>query len=200
MNDIINFDQTTMPNPVFTGLSESASALRMAIISTLVDPPVFGLASMVGSSPQTSILAAEALRPTHLLLLSTEGVGTSVATIREWFDAADRGWVSPSITVAVCDPIDPNSMSSALADWRRSLSLASPASAASAASPTTSMSPRRLVLDATGGKKSMSVAAGMIAMAQLLEVVYIDSQFDPATRRPRVGSERLVRIPHVTIE
>ena len=43
----------------------------------------------------------------------------------------------------------------------------------------------RLVIDATGGKKSMSVAAGMIVLVRGLEVVYVDSHFDTATRKPR---------------
>ncbi len=45
----------------------------------------------------------------------------------------------------------------------------------------------------------MSVAAGMIALVRGLEVVYVDSQFDPATRKPRPGSEQIVLIPSVTI-
>ena len=173
-------------NPSLEGVAEKSALIRNSIHASLLNPPVFGLASLVGSSPQTSILTAEALRPQNLLLLSTSGVADSVRTIREWFDSQNRGWVGPTISVAVCDPIDPNSMADAVTLWVNTLD-------------SRSSTPCRLVIDATGGKKSMSVAAGMIASIRGLEVVYIDSQFDPATRKPRPGSEQIVLIPRVTI-
>lgn len=173
-------------NPFFEGLTDAAARIRETTSSVLLIPPVIGLASTVGSSPQTSILTAEALRPKHLLLLATDGVENSVRTIREWFDSQDRGWLAPLISVAVCDPIDPNSMADAVIVWSNALDSKSSAHF-------------RIVIDATGGKKSMSVAAGMIALVRGLEVVYVDSQFDPATRKPRPGSEQIVLIPSVTI-
>lgn len=172
-------------HPHFAGLSESCARIRETTNSSLLNPSVYGLASLVGSSPQTSILAAAALRPKHLLLLSTDGASGSVSTIREWLALSDLGWTAPVVSVAVCDPLDSNNFLDAVTAWSRPLEGDSTAR-------------NRIVLDATGGKKSMSVAAGMIAMVRGIEIVYIDSEFDLAARTRRPGSEKIVLIPRVT--
>ena len=40
----------------------------------------------------------------------------------------------------------------------------------------------------------MSVVAGMLAVQLGVEVVYLDSVFDPSLKMPRPGSEVIVRI------
>jgi len=157
------------------------SRLCRQSLSPDIRSPADGLASLVGMSPQTTITMAEALRPRSLLLVTSENAGESVQVIRDWFDRADLGWRAPSIAVEKVPPTD----SSAIAHGVRTWIAGQRASNAAAT----------LYFDATGGKKSMSVVAGMLAVQLNLEVVYLDTEFDASLRMPRPGSEVVVRVP-----
>ena len=162
-----------------------AQQLSNKLTHELRDPPAFGLISLVGSSPQTSILTAEALRPRHLLLITTAGVSESVDLIRDWFTNHHGGWPVPALIAVVCDPTDVKSMDQAVGTWLEALSQQRP-------------STHRIFIDASGGKKSMSVAAGMIALHRKIEVLYIDSKFDASLRLPEPGSEVIVGLSFLT--
>ena len=162
-----------------------AQQLSNKLTHELRNPPAFGLISLVGSSPQTSILTAEALRPRHLLLIATAGVSESVDLIRDWFTNHHGGWPVPAVIAVVCDPTDVKSMDQAVGTWLEALSQQRP-------------STPRIFIDASGGKKSMSVAAGMIALQRKIEVLYIDSKFDASLRLPEPGSEVIVGLHSLT--
>lgn len=143
--------------------------------------PVAGLISLVGMSPQTTITLCEALRPRELLLVTSAFAASSVDTISAWLNDASREWAAPNIVVELIAPTDSNAIATSVQRW-----LETQRSNASAG---------RIVFDATGGKKSMSVIAGMLAAKLGFEVVYLDSTFDASLKLPRPGSEVIVRIP-----
>ena len=131
-------------------------------------------------SPQTTIIMVEALRPRELLLIASEQSKVSVAEIAKWMSSSTRDWQTPRLEVAYIPPTDSQAIAASVHRWVDSRRGAD----ASA----------RVVIDATGGKKSMSVVAGMLAVQLGVEVVYLDSVFDPSLKMPRPGSEVIVRI------
>jgi hypothetical protein len=142
--------------------------------------PADGLASLVGMSPQTTITMAEALRPRSLLLVTSENASESIQVIHEWFNRSDLGWQPPCIAVRKVPPTDSSAIAHGVRNWIADQRASSPNAI--------------LYFDATGGKKSMSVVAGMLAVQLNLEVVYLDTEFDASLRMPRPGSEVVVRV------
>ena len=159
--------------------------LTAARCRTNLDPSlvgaVAGLVSLVGMSPQTTITMAEALRPRELLLVTSENAYASIEAISAWLASASRDWPAPIITVSRVPPTDSNAIATSVREWL------APRRAADASA--------RIMFDATGGKKSMSVVAGMLSVELALEVLYLDSVFDPSLKMPRPGSEVIVSIP-----
>jgi len=137
-----------------------------------------GLASLVGMSPQTTVLTAELLRPRSLLLVSS-GEGASVERICEWFTRRPEGHRPQFVRTALCAPTDPEAIIQAIRAWRAELGL----DATSA-------------IDATGGRKSMSAAAGMLAATDGIGLAYLESDYCAALRSAVPGSERLVWLAH----
>ncbi len=142
---------------------------------------VDGLASLVGFSPETTIAMVEELRPKHLLLLASEESKSSVERIQEWLTHKASGLLKPQVTIATIDPLVPRSLLDKITSWITELQILKPATS--------------IVLDATGGKKSMSVAAGMIASVLPIEIAYLESEYNPITRKPHPGSQRVVFLP-----
>jgi hypothetical protein len=141
---------------------------------------VDALISLVGMSPQTTIIMCEALRPREILLVTSENTGPSLEAIDRWFADPARDWPRPQVRVEVVPPNDASRTSQVVRAW---------VTARRTERPT-----QRVVFDATGGKKSMSVIAGMLAVQLGLEVMYLDSAYDPSLRMPRPGSEVVVPI------
>jgi hypothetical protein len=157
----------------------SAKRCRARLGPTLA-PTVDALVSLVGMSPQTTIMVSEALQPRQLLLVTSENARASIDAIEAWFASPERDWNPPSVTIKIVPPTDSEITAQAVREWIASLRAKAPST--------------RIVFDATGGKKSMSVIAGMLAVQLGLEVVYLDSTFDPSLRMPRPGSEVVVPI------
>jgi hypothetical protein len=151
-----------------------------ARLSPALAAPVDVLVSLVGMSPQTTIMVSEALQPRQLLLVTSENATASLVAIEAWLGSSDRTWKSPAITTRLVPPTDSEITAQAVRGWIAGQRAERPSS--------------RIVFDATGGKKSMSVVAGMLAVQLGLEVVYLDSTFDPSLRMPRPGSEVVVPI------
>jgi len=158
----------------------TARRCRLYLDASLREP-IDGLVSLVGMSPQTTIMVSEALRPRNLLLVASTGVEGSVQAIDAWMRDPARDWPSPSIETALVPPTDSDRTARAVRTWIEARRAAAPGG--------------RIIFDATGGKKSMSVVAGMLAVQLGLEVAYLDSTFDPSLRMPRPGSESIVLIP-----
>jgi hypothetical protein len=149
-----------------------------------LDPGLHGtvdaLISLVGMSPQTTIMISEALRPARLMLVTSASSRASAETIGGWLGDASLEWPRPQVESRPVPPTDSDSIAAAVREWVRAVRAQEPGA--------------RIVFDATGGKKSMSVIAGMLAVELGLEVVYLDSTFDPSLRMPRPGSEVVVPI------
>lgn len=145
-----------------------------------VPSPVDALVSLVGMSPQTTIMMCEALRPRELLLVTSANARASVEVIEAWLGDAARDWPRPALSIELVPPTDSVITATAVRNWVAARRSSAPGA--------------RVVFDATGGKKSMSVIAGMLAVQLGLEVVYLDSTYDPSLRMPRPGSEVVVPI------
>ena len=116
-----------------------------------------------------------------MLLVTSENASESLQVIREWFNRSDLGWQPPSIAVQKVPPTDSSAIAHGVRNWIADRRASSPNAI--------------LYFDATGGKKSMSVVAGMLAVQLNLEVIYLDTEFDASLRMPRPGSEVVVRVP-----
>jgi hypothetical protein len=145
-----------------------------------IKSPVDALVSLVGMSPQTTIMMCEALQPRELMLVTSANARTSVEAIEAWLGDASRDWPRPAVSVELVPPTDSAITAAVVRNWVAMRRAAQPGA--------------RVVFDATGGKKSMSVIAGMLAVQLGLEVVYLDSTYDPSLRMPRPGSEVVVPI------
>ena len=137
-----------------------------------------GLASLVGMSPQTTVLAAELLRPRSLLLVSS-GAGDSLERICAWFARRPAPLRPQFVCAAQCAPTDSAAIIRAIRAWRAELG----PNATSA-------------IDATGGRKSMSAAAGMLAATDGIGLAYLESDYCAALRSAVPGSEQLVWLAH----
>jgi hypothetical protein len=195
-------DEVFMPDPVFRTenldawralLSEDrerASALYFeTILPDLVsftidleahrgiDMPCDTLISLMGLSPETTVLAAAILKPRRVVTIRSRGFTSS-------FDRAarfmiERGLVTFSGLVhEEVSPTDPFGVYEAI---RRNV-IGREGEAA--------------VVDVTGGKKVMSASATLAASELGLPVCYIDGEYDPEMRRPILGSERLIVLPN----
>lgn len=130
-----------------------------------------------GGSPEALVLSLSALRPAKIFFLHTawqqslDGVDQVVSALRLKPSQFDKAEVDPDDTVDT------------YAGVKRAIEWAG--------------NPARVVVDISGGKKSMSVAAGLAAYVAGADIAYVDnSQFLQAFGKPKPGSEFLVFLSH----
>lgn len=157
-------------------------ALRRIEDEGLALPPdtVDLLVSLSGFSPETTVFAAAFTRPKDLLVLVSH-------TAREGIDFI-RGHAAPGLHIDVqqVDPLDPvdiyERVRKAVDDFKRFNGVPDP----------------NVVIDITGGKKSMSAGAALAATQLDSPMCYIDGDFNPEIRQSEPGSERLVILDNPT--
>jgi CRISPR-associated protein (TIGR02710 family) len=138
------------------------------------EEPVDLLVSLSGFSPETTIFAAAFLRPKDLLVLVSNTARGGTEYIREHVA------LPPSrIEVRRVDPLRPvdlyERIRDAVEDLKRLDGIANP----------------KVVIDITGGKKSMSAGAALAAAQLDSRMCYIDGDYIPEIRQPEPGTERL---------
>jgi hypothetical protein len=140
------------------------------------------LVSLMGFSPETTIISAALLRPQWVLVVLSEKGEDSYDRAHEFLTS--HRILRPSqiqkLTVSPTDPVE------IYREIKRALSrIGSPGTTPSH------------IFDVTGGKKIMSATAGQVAWEEDWPLCYIESPaYDPEIRRPLPGHERLIRLPN----
>ena len=155
-------------------LVQRAFAVREAAKVT----KTYDLAVMTaGGSPEALILSLSALRPSRVFFLHTawkrslEGVDQVVGTLGLKPSQFDKTQVDPD------DTLDTYAGVKRAMEWAGG--------------------PAGVVVDISGGKKSMSVAAGLAAYVIGADIVYVDNtEFWQGYGKPRPGSEFLAFLSH----
>jgi len=138
------------------------------------------LVSLMGFSPETTIISTSVLRPQRLVVLASRN------TMRSYDRAhavlLERGVLAPSSMFLV--PIDPTDHTDIYAKMREHLDDGG-----------------RHIVDVTGGKKVMSATAAQGAWEMNLPLCYVESpRYDPQLRRPVPGFEELIVLPNPSEE
>lgn len=131
------------------------------------------LVSLMGFSPETTVLTTAVIKPKKRLVIIT-----SEETLPHYdlvLGAVTRlGLLKPyQIDKVVVRPDDPRDIYDAVAGEIRKAEGGT-------------------LVDVTGGKKIMSATAGQAAWELNAPLCYVDGDYDPALRRPRPGTERLI--------
>jgi len=140
-------------------------------------PSVDLLLSLSGMSPQTTTLVARALRPKRVVVIGSEGLDDEFNQIG---DALVPHVGHAGLVRRPCEPTDPMDIYRVV-----KAELAN-------------TDPRAACIDITGGKKVMSAAAALAAWQLDLRLCYLDGQFDPVLRQPRIGTQRLLMLDNPT--
>lgn len=130
------------------------------------------LVSLMGFSPETTVITAACLRPQRLVIVASDNAKWHLEQCQN-FLAQHKLLVVEAITSRVVDPIDHLGLFKVLTEEL------------------SGESGRRLV-DLTGGKKIMSAVAGYAAWSLGLPVCYLESRaYNEQMRRPEPGSEEI---------
>lgn len=134
------------------------------------------LISLVGFSPETTIITTMTLRPRRLVLLYTKNSQRGVNAIADWLisrEVMDHVQIAP----VLCEAINPLSIykliHQQLEDSSKLLDKEQPHN----------------MIDITGGKKVMSAAAALVAWQLDMGLAYVENDYDEVIRMPRPGSE-----------
>jgi hypothetical protein len=136
------------------------------------------LISVCGFAATPTVLAFELLQPRRLLVLRSQDASDSVNLIGRHLvpDRLDF----ESFQHETVDPTDPLDMYAKIKRWLAG------------------HSGRYAVIDITGGRKVMSAAAALAAWQLNLGLTYVENQFDPQTRQPLPGMDRLITLDNPT--
>lgn len=141
---------------------------------SLTKEPVFGLILSVGTSPEPLILSISALKPQRVLFLCTEQTEECLDRIVDETGLKPRQWDKRLI-----DSTNPlniyQQIQKIYEHWGQR---------------------RDIVIDITGGTKSMSGGAAMACALIGGQLAYVKSKYLRDRRRPDPGSEQLVFLPN----
>lgn len=144
------------------------------------------LVSLMGFSPETTVICAAILRPQSLVVVLSERAEHSYDRAHEYLTA--HKILRPSqIERVIIPPTDPRAIYNEI---RQALSRAVDNRG----------TPRKRIFDVTGGKKIMSASAGQVAWEADWPLCYIDDggTYDANLRRPPPGHEQLILLPSPT--
>ncbi len=138
------------------------------------------LASLMGYSPETTILATCILRPKKLVVLASSNTLPSYDRAHAFLSA--RSVLPPSAIFLV--PTDPTDHGEIYARLRERIG-----------------DEGDHIVDVTGGKKVMSATAAQVAWELNLPLCYVESpKYNPQIRRPDPGCEELIVLPNPSEE
>jgi CRISPR-associated protein (TIGR02710 family) len=158
-------------------LAEAAQRARAA--SALPDQQVDLLISVCGFAATPTLLTYELLQPRRLLVLRSQDATASVNLIGRYLIGGGR-LDFEAFQHETVDPSDPLDMYGKIAKWLDG------------------RDGRYAVIDITGGRKVMSAAAALAAWQLDLGLVYVENRFDPVSRQPLPGQDRLIILENPT--
>ena len=140
------------------------------------------LVSLMGYSPETTVIACTVLEPDFLHVVRSSPSPDYIPSITNLLNRIS-GAYKPKMGVyeVMCDATDPYEIYKAVS---LSLKRTIPHD----------LKNKRNIVDITGGKKVMSAMASLAASHQKALIAYIDGEYDPALRRPQPLTEHLTLI------
>lgn len=130
------------------------------------------LVSLMGFSPETTVISTHTVRPERLLIVLS---GNAEASYDRAYDYLEKLVPRARIHQEYVDPVDPRDI------YRKVQGFVARYG-----------SQGRHVFDVTGGKKIMSATAGQVAWELDMPLCYVEGAYDPVIRRPRPGSEQVL--------
>lgn len=140
------------------------------------------LVSLMGFSPETTVISTAIVRPQRLVVVYSHSVGDSYDRAYDFLN--DHGILRPRQIVQVeVNPVDHYDI------YRKISALIGENSSQSEAST------KLNIVDVTGGKKIMSATAAQVAWELNMPLCYVESRkYDPSLRRPLPGYEQVIRL------
>ena len=137
------------------------------------------LVSLMGFSPETTVISTSILRPQRLLIVFSENAAGSYDQASAYLTSHEimRFSQIQGVTIQPTDPYD----------------IYGAVRAAVLRTADASKGGKRRIVDITGGTKIMSATAGQVAWEEGLWLGYVEGKYDEELRRPIPGYERLVR-------
>lgn len=133
------------------------------------------LVSLMGFSPETTVITTALLRPRRLVVVASENAKWHLELCQS-FLSNHKLLAVESMSSRMIDPLDHRGFFKILTDEL-------------------SKENGRRVVDLTGGKKIMSAVAGYAAWSLGLPVCYLESRaYNEKTRRPEPGSEEILML------
>nr|ADK54888.1 CRISPR associated sequence [uncultured soil bacterium] len=157
-------------------LGETATRARAE--SRLPARPVDLLISLCGFTPVPTVLTHELLRPKRMVVVVSRDAEDSIDVIHDRVTRPSGPLRPRDFRHASCDPTDPLSIYRIVKEELDR-------------TPAGDGRPYAII-DITGGRKVMSAAAAMAAWQLKLELSYVEGRFDPHTRHPIPGTDRLL--------
>jgi CRISPR-associated protein (TIGR02710 family) len=145
------------------------SALRTTRYDTLV--------SLMGFSPETTVITTALLRPQNVVALRSQGTTESLDLAAE-FLISKKFLRHSAFNHVEVDPTDPVQIYDKIAQHLPK------------------GSGHNNIIDVTGGKKVMSATAAIAASELDIPLCYVEGEYDAQMRRPAPGSERLILLPN----
>jgi hypothetical protein len=147
-------------------------------VSELPERRVDLLISICGFAATPTLLAYELLRPRRLLVLRSQDANDSITLVGNYL--LQNGRTFDDFQYDTVNPSDPVDIYIKIANWLND------------------KGGQHAVIDITGGRKVMSAAAALAAWQLKLDIAYVENQFDPVTRRPLHGRDRLIMLDNPT--
>ncbi|SCL22941.1 TIGR02710 family CRISPR-associated CARF protein [Micromonospora inyonensis] len=158
-------------------LDEAVRRARAA--SVLPTRRVDLLISLCGFAATPTVLASELLQPRRLLVLRSKDAAESVNLIGGHLVMSGK-LDFETFQHETVDPSDPLDMYAKISKWLGG------------------RDGRDAVIDITGGRKVMSAAAALAAWQLNLRMTYVENRYDPVTRKPLPGEDRLITLDNPT--
>lgn len=159
----------------------------------LRDEKCHTLVSLMGFSPETTVICATVVRPEKLVIVY--GSTDDVKEQRRGADSYNRAFrflvdnhiLEPDqIHHQTIDPLDPSDIYEVI---RQELEQ----------TPTINDHTSALV-DVTGGKKVMSATAGQAAWEMRVPLCYVEGEYEPLMRRPWPGTEQVIKLQNPSLQ
>jgi CRISPR-associated protein (TIGR02710 family) len=141
--------------------------------------PVDLLISLCGFTPTPTILSHDLLRPQRMVVIVSRDAEDSIDVIHDRVTRPVGPLRPRDFHHTPCDPTDPLGIYRIVKEELGRLE-------------STANGRPYAIIDITGGRKVMSAAAALAAWQLKLDLSYMEGQFDPHTRHPIPGTDRMM--------
>lgn len=142
------------------------------------------LVSLMGFSPETTILAASAIRPKSLVIVTSADTAENYDRAMKYLNT--HKILKPhQIKYCCVNPASPRDIYDKITSAIKEIDPGSN---------------RNVMVDVTGGKKIMSATAGQVGWELNAPLCYIDGEYNSTIRRPVPGTEQIIMLVNPSME